>query len=75
MIAGEGTAKGERLKDGALIQIEMSLGKGHMLIFKFCAFSTCYLKQLHTVLWVVKFKHNYSVTTKRENKTESQRKS
>lgn len=74
MIAGEGTAKGERLKDEALIQIEMSLGKGHMLIHMFCAFSKCYLKQLHAVLCVVKFKHNYSVKTKWK-KYVSQRKS
>lgn len=64
MIAGEGSAKEERVKDGALIQIEMSLGKGHMLILMFRAFSKCYLKQLHTVLCVVKLKYNYSVTTK-----------
>ncbi len=69
MIAGEGSAKGERLKDGALIQIEMSLGKGHMLIQMFCAFRKCYLKQLHTVHCVVKFKHKYAVTTKKKNKS------
>lgn len=32
----------------------------------FCAFSKCCLKQLHAVLCVVKFKHNYSVTTKKK---------